>query len=95
MKLTRAWIPGDDAPEGNWTRWALQRYCYDAEGKVIPAMIDALDRWPLELFEQISGIAAEKSDLAAAWQDFRYTRMQRDRERETAAQSRMPSAPRR
>ena len=80
MKVTRSWVPGDDDPAGNWDRWALARYCYDREGQVIPAMVDALDRWPMETFEQLAGIGAEKSDLASAWQDFRHKQIQRQAE---------------
>lgn len=40
----------------------------------MPALVDAMDRWPLERFEQIAGIAIERGDMAAAWQDFRHKR---------------------
>ena len=33
-----------------------------------------MDRWPLERFEQIAGIAVERGDMSAAWQDFRHKR---------------------
>ena len=61
-------MPGDDDPP-NFMRWALSRYCYDHRGQVLPAMVDAMDRWPMELFEQVTGIGIEKSDLAAASED--------------------------
>ena len=78
VKVTAAWVPGDDDPAGNWTRWALSRYCFDREGQVLPAMVDALDRWPMQLFEQIVGVGAERSDFACAWQDFRHKSMRAD-----------------
>ena len=71
--MTTAWIPGDEEPF-NWDRWALSRYCFDREGVVVPALVDAMDRWPLERFEQIAGIAVERGDMSAAWQDFRHKR---------------------
>ena len=75
-------------------RWALNRYCYDPEGKIIPAMVAALDVWPMDLFEQIQGVGAERADLAAAWQDFRYKRVQADarRQSEVDALTRRPTS---
>lgn len=89
-KLTKSWIPGDDAPEGNWERWALSRYCFDREGVVIPAMVDAMERWPLERFEQVAGIAAERGDMAAAWQDFRHKRAATEAQRDALAHGAAP-----
>ena len=93
MKITTAWVPGDDDPEGNWDRWALSRYCFDPEGKVIPAMVDALDKWPMELYEQIVGIGSERADLACAWQDFRHKRIQKEAATQAAVDA--ANAPRR
>ncbi len=78
-------MPGDDDPAGNWDRWALCRYCYDREGQVIPAMVDAMDRWPMERFEQVQGVGAELGDLAAAWQEFRHRRVAAEAARMDAA----------
>lgn len=66
-------------------RWALTRYCFDREGVVVPALVDAMDRWPLERFEQIVGIAAERGDMASAWQDFRHKQATIAAARESAA----------
>ncbi len=93
VKVTTAWVPGDDEPEGNWMRWALTRYCFDPEGKVIPELVDAMDRWPMEKFEQIVGIGSERADLACAWQDFRHKRIQKEAATQAAVDA--ANAPRR
>ena len=66
-------------------RWALARCCFAGEGVVLRALADAMGRWPLERFEQIAGIAAERGDMASAWQDFRHKQATIAAARETAS----------
>ncbi len=82
-------MPGDDDPP-NFMRWALSRYCYDHRGQVLPAMVDAMDRWPMELFEQVTGIGIEKSDLAAAWQDHQHQQVRVEAEKQAALNALRP-----
>lgn len=53
-------------------------------------MVDAMDRWPMELFEQISGIGIEKADLAAAWQDHQHAQVRVEAEKQAALDALRP-----
>jgi hypothetical protein len=82
VRVSQAVVPGDESAERtrhgdplpNFERWLLERYCFDARGRAIPAMVDALDRWPLDRLEQVRGLGVEAADRAAAWQDFSQAR---------------------
>lgn len=82
VRTSQAVVPGDESEERsrhgdplpNFERWLLERYCFDARGRAVPAMVDALDRWSLDRLEQVRGLGVEAADRAAAWADFSQAR---------------------
>ena len=56
----------------------------------MPALVDAMDHWPLERFEQVAGIAAARGDMAAAWQDVRHKRAATEAQRDALAHGAAP-----
>ena len=93
VQVSRAVVPGDEPVElardgttlPNFERWLLERYCFDARGRVVPTLVDALDHWTLDRLEQVRGLQVEASDRASAWQDFSQAHAERRQQALAAA----------